>query len=123
MAYTWLHNNEQRLQIENFCVFSGLFCFSAGHAQAWQLEHVEQDIKIYLQNNSSSIKTFKGEAIINAPVDSILNVFSDVKACPVWFHHCKDPLVINYVSDAERFHLGLKPRGFPLMILKLSEIL
>jgi hypothetical protein len=56
---------------------------------SWQFEHDDQDIKIYLQNTQSDIKTFKGETVVNASIDSILNVFSDVDACPDWFHHCK----------------------------------
>ena len=79
----------------------------------WQLEHVDQDIKIYLKNTQSDIKSFRGEAVVNASIDSILSVFSDIDACPEWFHYCQDPMVINEVSTTERYHYLVNTVPFP----------
>lgn len=103
------------IKILMILIISCFSSISAGSELVWQLEHIEPDIKIYLQSNNdtSTIKTFKGEAIVNAPIDSILSVFSDVNACSDWFHHCEDAMVIKEISTTERYHYLVNTVPFP----------
>ncbi len=80
----------------------------------WVMVRDRDGIQIYLKEFwADEIKAFKGVAQIEASVDSLLAVITDIKACASWIHHCKNQELLLRQSFSECYHYQLHHLPFP----------
>lgn len=77
---------------------------TAGNTASWQLVKEEDGIKVFLgEVVGSQYKAYRGEAVINAELNSLLALMDDTKACVDWMLNCKNPILLHKVSMIERY--------------------
>lgn len=77
---------------------------TASNTAAWQLVKEEDGVKVFLGDVvGSEYKAYRGEAIINAELNSLLALMDDTRACVDWMLNCKNPMLIHKVSMIERY--------------------
>jgi len=105
----------------NFILFLFLFLFLLpgsiySSSFDWTLERDENGIKVYLKEFwAEKIKAFRGVVTINASVDSLLAVITDIDACPDWVQHCQNPLMLERINFSECYHYLIHNLPFPVV--------
>jgi len=69
----------------------------------WNLIKQEDNIRVYSNKHPNTfIETVKGEVIIDAPLDRVLEIFNDISNCPNWMYRCKNARTLKQINLIER---------------------
>ncbi len=80
----------------------------------WVMVRDEDGIQVYLKEYwADKVKAFKGVVQIEASIDSLLAVITDLKACTAWIHHCETQELLLRQSFSECYHYQLHHLPFP----------
>ena len=80
----------------------------------WVMVRDEDGIQVYLKEYwADKVKAFKGVVQIEASIDSLLAVITDIKACTAWIHHCETQELLLRQSFSECYHYQLHHLPFP----------
>ena len=83
-------------------------------ADDWVLAEAQDGIRISLRDvPDSGIQAFRATVSIATSLDSIMAVFSDIQACPQWFHQCDESAQIQRDSFAKRVNYQVSDFPFP----------
>ncbi len=84
-------------------------------AGEWSLQKDEVGIKVYTQEREgSSFKAFKGEAVVDAPLMSVVAVLYDTPACKTWMYECSYATNVKLVRFEENYIFQQYELGFPV---------
>ena len=68
----------------------------------WELVKDRKGIKVYTRPfEGSTVDEFKGTAVINAGIESVLALFMDIDKQPEWMDQCVDARLVKKVNDFE----------------------
>ncbi|MBA7657136.1 hypothetical protein ES703_65067 [subsurface metagenome] len=67
----------------------------------WKLVRQDKDIKVYLHKSWKENKTYRAEAIIKAPIDTVYHFLTDFHNYINWVYNCKKIEVIEEEKDVK----------------------
>lgn len=76
----------------------------ASEGEDWDLARSGEGIEIYTRPIAgSSIKAFRGEAILPADLNRVMALMDDIAACPDWMYRCEAPVLLERIDLAQRY--------------------
>jgi hypothetical protein len=80
----------------------------------WKLLKDKSNIKVFARNvEDSAYDEFRGVAVIEAPLASVLGVLDDVSACPEWINYCASSVILDDNGHDERHIYQINDLPFP----------
>jgi len=74
----------------------------ADGAPAWNQVDADEGIRTWQRESpAQELPSFRGQAIIDAPLEAIQKVIEDVKRHPEWMQNCTDAKLIEPVSESD----------------------
>jgi hypothetical protein len=65
----------------------------------WKLRIDRENIKVYSRAcEGSPVDEFRGECVVDAPLMTIIGVFSDIPAFPEWIPNCREVRIIRWLD-------------------------
>lgn len=68
----------------------------------WELEKDKKGVKVYLkQEEGKKIKSFWAETVIDAPIEKVAQILSDIEDMPNWMPNCSETEMLEQPSETE----------------------
>ncbi len=97
------------------CFIWSIFSAAPSLATGWQLEKSEQGVVVYSQPMAGSrLLRVKAEIIINTSIHPLLAAFQDIANFPDWHHQTSNAVMLESISQIERFTYQNLNMPFPL---------
>ncbi|GGE67990.1 hypothetical protein GCM10011533_20420 [Streptosporangium jomthongense] len=87
----------------------------AEDSEAWSLRKETGNIRIYTMDQSdSSFQAFKAEALLDAPIESIMAVMVNPASCMEWLLNCTESYGVGKGSFHERYAYSVNDMPWPV---------
>ncbi|WP_298449852.1 START domain-containing protein [uncultured Marinobacter sp.] len=84
-------------------------------SEVWSLRKESGDIRIYTMSQSnSSFQAFKAEALIDAPIESIMAVMQNPASCMEWLLNCTESYAIGKGNFHQRYAYSVNDLPWPV---------
>jgi hypothetical protein len=105
-----------RLWMTLFLMMSFVHCSDLQAEQhPWRLKKEERGIKVYTRRvQGSSILEFKGQTIVDASIQEVINAFEDDAKVPSWFYNGVEPQVIKTINLNDKIYYLDIPLSWPM---------
>jgi len=85
--------------------------------QAWELQtpQNEASVKVWTQSEQgTNFKAFRGEVIINAPLDQVVSVIRDTPNVPQWYYKSKLAKQLKRLNDHQSLNYSVTDLPWPV---------
>ncbi|MDO6823971.1 START domain-containing protein [Marinobacter sp. 1_MG-2023] len=87
----------------------------AENSEAWKLRKEVGDIRIYTTDqNDSSFQAFKAEALLDAPIESVMAVMVNPASCVEWVLNCTESYGVDKNSFNDRYAYSVNDMPWPV---------
>ncbi len=87
----------------------------AENADGWSLRKEADNIRVYtIDRGNSSFKAFKAEAVLDAPIETLMAVMINPKSCMEWVHNCTESYAFGQGSFHDRYAYSVNDMPWPV---------
>ena len=87
----------------------------AEDSEAWSLRKEAGSIRIYtMEQDDSSFKVFKAEALLDAPIEAIMAVLVDPTSCTEWVLNCSESYGVGKNNFNNRYAYSVNSMPWPV---------
>lgn len=96
------------------CLCAVLIVAVPALAGDWQLAREGEGIRVFTREVAGSdYRAFRGEAVVDAELNSLMALLDDTAACPQWMYNCKHPKLLAKPSLLERYQYMVNDFPWP----------
>ncbi|HRI27333.1 MAG TPA: START domain-containing protein [Chitinophagales bacterium] len=96
------------------CSVLVFFSFTNLGQNDWQLAKEQSGIKVFTRSGKAEMKEYRGEAVIEAPVEEVFAVLNKFDEYSTWMPSCLENKIIKRVSDAEFYQYNVTDAPWPV---------
>lgn len=85
------------------------------NADGWSLRKEADNIRVYtIDRDDSSFKAFKAEALLDAPIETLMAVMINPQSCMEWVHNCSESYAFGTGSFHDRYAYSVNDMPWPV---------